>query len=59
MLYNIIIEQKKYKEVFMGKWNRARKILLVQTNRYNSERTTKIRSVHQTILARALMILKI
>ena len=42
----------------MGKWNRARKILLVQTNRYNSERTTKIRSVHQTILARALMILK-
>ena len=42
----------------MGKWNRARKILLVQTNRYNSERTTKIRSVHQTLLARALMILK-
>ena len=42
----------------MGKWNSARKILLVQTNRYNGERTTKIRNVHQTILARALMILK-
>ena len=42
----------------MGKWNSARKILLAQTERYSSERTAEIRNVHQTLLARALMLLK-
>ncbi len=42
----------------MGKWSNAVRTLYAETEKYNSERQTEIKSVHQSLLLRALIILK-